>query len=102
MTPEELGLVQGSWRHVLRERDAVQAELTRRFRGAFPTSKAAAERACWLFRAVEELVELLPSPSRLEQHARHVGDTWPDPLVAPSYAIDGRAWMAAAAACVPG
>ncbi len=102
MTPEELHTVQRSWGHVLRERDAVQAALARRFRDRLPTSTAAAERARWLFAAVEELVELLPAPSRLEQRARHVGDTWPDPLVAPSYAIDGCAWMAAAGECVPG
>jgi hypothetical protein len=102
MTPEELQAVQSSWRRVVRERDAVQAALARRFEGLVPTSRAAAERARWLFCAVEELVELLPAPSRLEQRARHVGDTWPDPLVAPSFALDGRAWMAAAAECVPG
>jgi hypothetical protein len=102
MTPEELRLVQDSWRQVLLEREAVQAVLTRRFRQVVATSKDAAERACWLFRAVEELVELLPAPSRLEQHARHLGDTWPDPVVAPSFAIDGQAWMFAAASCVPG
>jgi hypothetical protein len=51
--------------------------------------------------AVDELVGLLPVPSVLAARARDLGTSWPEPLTAPCYAVDGRAWMAAAAACSP-
>lgn len=101
MTPEDLHTVETSWEAVLRERDAMLVTLAREFRGATSSPAEAAQRARWLFRAVDELVELLATPSRLELHARHLGATWPDPLVAPSYAVDGCAWMRAGRECVP-
>ena len=33
--------------------------------------------------------------------ARALGETWPDPLVAPCFATEGRAWLGAAAECQP-
>jgi hypothetical protein len=62
---------------------------------------AAARRAGWLLSAVEDLVGLLPAPSRLAARARELGDTWPDPLNAPSFGVEGIAWMQAADDCLP-
>ena len=59
------------------------------------------ERAEWLLYAVSVLVDLLPVPSQLAGRARTLGQTWPDPLVAPSFANEGRAWLGAAAECQP-
>jgi len=100
VSPDDLQTVQRSWTAFLRHREALLSSLAAHLRDLTPAPIAAAHRACWLFRAVEELVELLPEPSRLELHARHLGETWPDKLVAPSYAVDGRAWMRAADECL--
>jgi hypothetical protein len=100
VSPEDLQRVQGSWTAFVRHRDAVLSSLAAHLRDLTPTPIIAVQRAGWLFRAVEELVELLPEPSRLELHARQIGGTWPDKLVAPSYAVDGRAWMRAADECL--
>ena len=94
--------MQVSWSDFVVHRDDVVDALARQFRELAPSSVAAAVRACWLFAAVEELVELLPAPSRLELHARDLGASWPDPSSSPTYAIEGRAWMAAGAACIGG
>ncbi len=101
MTPDDLRTVTESWREFLRERDALQSALERQFLRTEPSPEAAMQRARWLFGAVEELVEFLPVPSRLEVHAREIAAAWPDPLSAPSYAVDGVAWMAAACECLP-
>ncbi|MFM2079308.1 MAG: hypothetical protein RJA49_3198, partial [Actinomycetota bacterium] len=101
MTPEELRTVTLSWRELLRRRDAMQVELAQQFRGTGRSPVASAQRARSLFDGVEELVGLLCTPSRLEVQARHIGARWPDATAGPSYGLDGVAWMAAAAACVP-
>ena len=49
--------------------------------------------------AADELVGVLSSPSRLGDRIAVLGATWPDPLVAPSLAVDGEAWLRAAADC---
>ena len=59
-------------------------------------------RAEWLLCAVEALVGLLSAPSRLAACARDVGKTWPDPCTAPSFGVEGRAWMGAARECLAG
>lgn len=96
MTPDELITVQRSWSRLLGDRPALLAALTERFAAASGTIEPA-DRARWLLAAADELVELLPAPSRLATQARAIGATWPDPLTAPSYATEGRAWLAAAA-----
>jgi hypothetical protein len=100
MTPDDLSAVQRSWSELRRRRAPLLAALARRFDGAASSRGAAAVRAGWLLAAVEELVGLLSSPSQLAERARDLGETWPDPLIAPSYAIDGRAWMGAAGECL--
>jgi hypothetical protein len=100
MTPDDLNAVQRSWSELRVRRVLLLAALARRFHGASSSPGGAAVRAGWLLAAVEELVGLLPCPSQLAERARDLGETWPDPLIAPSYAIDGRAWMGAARECL--
>ena len=100
MTPEDLSAVQRSWSEISRVRTAVHASLTRQFVTSACSSMEADDRARWLFTAVEDLIGLLSAPSRLASRARDLGTTWPDPCTAPSFAIDGRAWMCAADECV--
>lgn len=102
MTPEDLSTVQSSWTEFLAVRAPLLVALSRQFHAVAPTPIAAEERAGWLFCAVADLVDLLAAPSRLAERARYLGDTWPDPLSAPSFAIDGRAWMQAGGECIAG
>jgi hypothetical protein len=101
MTPEDVATVQRSWAELCRH-PALDAALTRQFE-AFehtePSTIPASTRADFLRRAVAELVDLLQAPSRLADRARALGQTWPDPQVAPCFAREGRAWLAAAAEC---
>ena len=101
MSPDDLAAVLRSWAELACQRTALLDALTREFGVTAPEPIAPAERAQWLFDAVEALVSLLPAPSRLETKARAIGETWPDPLTAPSFRIEGRAWLDAAAACLP-
>ena len=101
MSPDDLSAVQRSWSELRLRRDPLAAALSRRFEEAPISSLAANVRAAWLLDAVQELVGLLSAPSRLAERARILGETWPDPLIAPSYAIEGRAWMGAAYECLP-
>ena len=61
----------------------------------------AAERARWLVDAVDELVGLLRSPSKLEDRARRRSESWPVPETWPSFVIEGRALMRAARVLLP-
>lgn len=101
MTPADLRTVQGSWAELRRRRSALLDALTCCYDGDGPALIAADLRAGWLYAAIEELVALLPAPSRLAERACDLGKTWPDPLTAPCFAVEGRAWMAAARACLP-
>ena len=101
MTPDDLAAVQRSWAELDRKRLALQRALTSQYELAAASPVPADERAEWLLYAVSVLVDLLPVPSRLAHRARTLGQTWPDPLVAPSFANEGRAWLGAAAQCQP-
>jgi hypothetical protein len=101
MTPDDLTTVQRTWSQLRRRRDALVAALTRRFDAVGPSPIAPPIRARWLVGAVEELVGLLSAPSDLATRARDLGETWPDPLTAPCFGIEGRAWMGAAGECLP-
>jgi hypothetical protein len=100
LTPDDVSTVQRSWAELRRERAAILAGLTRRFEAVAASPTAAAGRAVWLVSAVEDLVGLLSAPSRLAACARDLGETWPDPLKAPSFAVEGVAWMRAADDCL--
>ncbi|MGD9701214.1 MAG: hypothetical protein AB7Q42_12665 [Acidimicrobiia bacterium] len=105
MSPDDLSSVERSWSELRGRRAPLLAGLTSRFvalgEHAAPTPEAAGVRAHWLLAAVEELVGLLSAPSHLEARARELGERWPDPLTAPSYGVDGCAWMGAAGECLP-
>jgi hypothetical protein len=101
MTPDDVATVQRSWAELRRTRLRLQRALTRQYELAPASPLPADERAEWLIYAVSVLVDLLPVPSRLADRARSLGADWPDPLVAPCFATEGRAWLGAAAECQP-
>lgn len=101
MTPDDLRTVQRSWASLAPRRAELLPALARQFTCVGIPPADAAVRAGWLLCAVGELVDLLPVPSQLATRARALGETWPDPRTAPSFAVDGQAWLAAAAACLP-
>ena len=101
VTPDDLVTVERSWCELRAQRGPLLAALARRFEDAAPSPDAAEVRAEWLLAAVEELVGLLTAPSRLATRARDIGETWPDPLTAPCFGVEGRAWMGAARECLP-
>ena len=100
MSPDDLAVVERSWDELRCKRDALVVRLTRSYAGVGPACPAEA-RAGWLCDAVAELVGLLSAPSQLERRARHLAETWPDPGCAPSYRVDGVAWMHAAGEVCP-
>lgn len=100
MTPEDVSIVRRSWIELRRVRTPLRAALSRHLEAVAASPVAAAQRADWLSCAVDDLVGLLAAPSRLAERARDLGDTWPDPLTAPSFAVEGRAWMRAADECI--
>jgi hypothetical protein len=101
MRPEDVELVERSWALLRCIEGPMLRGLARRFADVSPSPAAAVVRARWMFDATEALVGLLAVPSRLSDRAGALGATWPDPLTAPSFAVDGRAWLATARECVP-
>ena len=102
MTPEDLATVARSWSALRRGRAALLAALTAHYDADVVDGWSDADRrAEWLLDAIDQLVPVLAAPSRLADAALAVGSTWPDPLSAPSFRVDGRAWMAAAGQCLP-
>jgi hypothetical protein len=95
MSPEDLSTVDHSWAELRDRQGELVAGLESTFRSIGET-EAAAGRARWLVYAVAELVDLLAAPSRLGERARLLADSWPLPGTAPTFAIEGQAWMRAA------
>jgi len=99
VTPDDLRTVQRSWAQLRLGRAQLVGVLTDRF--ALVASPIPPEiHAAWLVDAVDELVGLLAAPSQLATQARRLGATWPDPLTAPSFGVEGQAWLAAADECL--
>ena len=99
MTPDDVSTVQRSWA-VLRRLDGVLvAELTRCLAACDERPVDPVARAEWLYAAMGELVGLLAAPTSLAARACELGTSWPDPVSAPSFVVDGRAWLQAARAC---
>ena len=99
VTPDYLRTVQRSWAQLRVGRAQLVGVLTHRF--ALVASPIPPRvHAAWLVDAVDELVGVLAAPSRLETQARRLGATWPDPLTAPSFRVEGQAWLAAADECL--
>ena len=100
MTPDDVCTVQQSWVELRRVQASLITELIRHYdAAASPSSLLPDLRAAWLCVAVDELVDLLPAPSALAARARVLIESWPEPLSAPCFAVDGTAFMAAAAEC---
>jgi hypothetical protein len=97
VSPEELVAIDRSWADLCHRQTALVEHLESSFRDVDPTELAAA-RARWLVDAVAELVCLLPAPSLLGARARRLAECWPVAGTAPSFLIEGRAWMSAARA----
>ena len=100
MTPDDLLTVQRSWTQLRRRRAELVVALAHRFAAVTGSPIPPSVHATWLCAAVDELVGLLGAPSRLAAQARRLGATWPDPQSAPSFAVEGRAWLAAADECL--
>jgi len=100
MSPDDVSAVQRSWAELRRVRSSLITELTRQYdAAASPSALLPDLRAAWLYVATDELVDLLPAPSVLAARARVLIESWPEPLAAPCFAVDGTAFMCAAAAC---
>ncbi len=101
MSPDGVRTVQHSWTALHRQRESMLLALTRCFHDQPAIGFDPGARAEWLFDAVAALVGLLAWPSRLEHCAGRVGSSWPAAGGHPTFAVEGRAWMAAAAECHP-
>ena len=102
MTPDDLVTVERSWAELRTAAAPPAGRPHPAVRGRRAPGLPAGRRAEWLLSAVEALVGLLSAPSRLAACARDVGKTWPDPRTAPSFGVEGRAWMGAARECLAG
>src|SRR5262245_28289879 len=100
VSPEDLCTVDRSWAELRYRQGELVARLESTFRSAGATDAAAA-RARWLVYAVGELVDLLAAPSRLGERARLLAASWPLPGTAPTFDVEGQAWMRAAEAVGP-
>jgi hypothetical protein len=94
VSPDDLDAVGRSWADLRGRQAELVEQLEAAFRSVGPV-ELAAPRARWLVDAVAELVGLLPTPSRLGQRARELAGTWPLEGTAPTFAVDGHAWMQA-------
>ena len=100
MRPEDIATVERSVAELRQQGPALHDHLEASFRAAGVT-RDAARRARWLVSAVAELAALLAVPSRLEVRARDIAETVPDGDPAPTFGVDGRAWMRAARELCP-
>ena len=95
MSPEELALVCESWTELHQCRREIVSSLGESY-GAVLARQTADERARWLIDTVSELVSLLSAPSQLADRARELAQSLPGSETAPTFVLDGNAWMVAA------
>jgi hypothetical protein len=95
MSPEDVAVVDRSWAELRLRDDALVDRLAVALAAACP-AESAANRARWLVDSVGELVGLLTAPSQLGRRARLLALARPCPGSAPSFRVDGQAWMIAA------
>jgi hypothetical protein len=100
VSPDDLDAVDRSWADLCRRQDELVARLELMFRSGHPADLAE-PRARWLVAAVAELVGLLPTPSRLGERARQLAATWPVEGTAPTFDVEGQAWMRAGRGVCP-
>jgi hypothetical protein len=101
VSPDDLATVRGSWAALAPVGPELVGVLSDALADDPDVLEAAPQRARRLVEAVGELVDLLPRPSRLGQRARQLAESWPDDGPAPSFLVDGQAWIAAVAECDP-
>lgn len=94
MCPEDLAAVVDSWAELQLRMNELTDLLAAAYDAVLPPH-VAQQRARWLVDAVAELVGLLAAPSQLAARARDVADTVPQPSSAPTFVLDGNAWMIA-------
>lgn len=92
MSPEDIAVVAESWAEIRFRRAALIDRLAESYR-AGGCVKAVESRAQWLVDAVGEVVDLLACPSQLADRARELAVARPDPGSAPTFLVDGNAWM---------
>lgn len=99
MSPDDLAIVDRSWTELEPQRDSLVASLA----GALPGCELSQSdgRARWLIDAVTELVGLLRAPSELAAAARRHAAMFPCHGSAPTFTVDGRAFLRAGAAIDP-
>ena len=100
MCPEDLADVGESWAALRAHRGDLIDRLAVSY-GAVMPPEAAEQRARWLVGAIAELIDLLTTPSRLADRARELAETSPAPGSAPTFLLDGNAWMSAAGDVCP-
>ena len=84
-----------SWAELQLRRQELTDRLAASYDAVLPRH-VAEQRARWLVDAVAVLVGLLTSPSQLAARARDVAEAVPQPSSAPTFVLDGNAWMIAA------
>ena len=84
-----------TWAELQHHRSAIADRLAASY-GAVIVPDVAERRARWLVDAVSELVNLLTAPSQLADRARELAQTLPAAGTAPTFHLDGNAWMSAA------
>ena len=100
VTPDHVAAVERSWADLGHRRFELVTQLQACFEHGGHVELAEI-RARWLVDAVTELVGQLSEPSCLAEHARQRASTWPVAGSAPSFAVDGQAWMTAGRATCP-
>jgi hypothetical protein len=93
VSPDDLEVVERSWAELAPRRDVLLEHLAATLE---VEPELVESRARWLLAAVAELVELLPTPSRLGARARSLAASWPCPCALPTFGVDGRAFLRAA------
>jgi hypothetical protein len=99
--PEDIATVERSVALLCAQGPILYDHLETSLRAAGATGDTAG-RARWLVSSVVELAALLAVPSRLERRARGLADTVPEGAPAPTFRVEGRAWMHAARELCPG
>ena len=99
MSPDDLAIVDRSWAELKSRLDELVASLAVALPGCDLSQPDG--RARWLIESVIELVGLLRAPSELAAAARRRAAMFPCEGSAPTFSVDGRAFLRAAASIGP-
>ncbi len=98
MSPDDLAIVDRSWAELASRRELLVASLAVAIPGCDLSQPDG--RARWLIDSVTELVGLLRAPSELAAAARRRAAMFPCQGSAPTFRVDGRAFLRAAASSI--